>query len=135
LAAPPVHSALAITRRWRLQLSRVDQENSLNRRAGAPLTLLSSSAAASSSAISATSRSFLARPNRKSTPLASHQLIKASRANPESARSTMRISGHRARIWATMRAVSSTAPAAASMSARRSFAASRCGPLKMYSGR
>jgi hypothetical protein len=31
-------------------------------------------------------------------------------------------------------AVSSTAPAAASISARRSFA-NRCGPLKMYSGK
>jgi hypothetical protein len=34
---------LAITRRWRLQLSRVDQANSLNRRAGWPVVLLSSS--------------------------------------------------------------------------------------------
>src|SRR4051812_4491383 len=59
LAAPAVHSALAITRRWRLQLSRVDQENSLKRRGGWPLALLSSSAAASSLAISPTSRSFL----------------------------------------------------------------------------
>jgi hypothetical protein len=41
LAAPPVHSALAMPRRWRLQLSRVDQENSLNRRAGRPLAVLS----------------------------------------------------------------------------------------------
>jgi hypothetical protein len=89
---------LAITRRWQLQLSRVDQENSLKRRAGAALALLSSSASASSAAISPTKRSFFARPNRKSTPLASHQLISASRANPESARSTMRTSGHRARI-------------------------------------
>src|SRR5205807_207240 len=82
-----------------------DQENSLKRRAGWPVALLSSSAAASSSAISVASRLFFARPNRKSTPLASHQLIRASRANPESARSTRRTSGQRARIWATMRAV------------------------------
>jgi hypothetical protein len=124
-----------MTRRRRLQLSRVDQEDSLNRRAGWPLALLSSSAAASSAAISPTRRSFLARPNRKSTPLTSHQLIRASRANPESARSTMRTSGHCARIWATMRAVSSTAPAAASISARRGLATRRCGPLKIYSGK
>jgi hypothetical protein len=61
--------------------------------------------------------------------LTSHQLIKASRANPESARSTMRTAGQRARICATMRAVSSIAPAEASMLARRSFDASRCEPL------
>ena len=36
-----VHSALAMTRRSRLQLLRVDQLNSLNRRAGLPLVLLS----------------------------------------------------------------------------------------------
>ena len=48
LAVPAVHSALAMTRRWRLQLSRVDHWNSLNRRAGRPLALLSASAAASS---------------------------------------------------------------------------------------
>jgi hypothetical protein len=41
---------LATTRRWRLQLSRVDQRNSLNRRAGWPLTLLASSAVTSSAA-------------------------------------------------------------------------------------
>ena len=105
------------------------------RRAGWPVAWLSSSAAASSAAISATRRWFLARPNRKSTPSASHQLIKASRANPESARSTMRTSGQRARIRVTMRAVSSTAPADPSMSARRSFDANRCGPQKMYSGK
>src|SRR5205823_236081 len=34
----------------------------------------------------------------------------------------------------TMRAVSSTAPAEASMLARRSLAANRCEPQKMYSG-
>jgi hypothetical protein len=47
----------------------------------------------------------------------------------------MRTAGQRARICATMRAVSSTAPAAASMLAGRCFAAKRCGPQKMYSGR
>jgi hypothetical protein len=77
----------------------------------------------------------LAKPNRKSTTLTSHQLISASGANAESARSTMRTSGQRARIRVTMRAVSSTAPADPSMSARRSFDANRCRPLKMYSGK
>ena len=60
--------------------------------------------------------------------MTSHQLIRASRAKPELARSTMRTSGHRMRIWATMRAVSSTAPAAAAMLARRSLDANKCGP-------
>jgi hypothetical protein len=47
----------------------------------------------------------------------------------------MPTSGQRARICATMRAVSSTAPAEASMLARRSLAANRCEPQKMYSGK
>src|SRR5262249_4796876 len=98
-----VHSALAMTRRGRLQLSRVAHWNSLKRRAAWPLLLLSTSAAASSVAISPTRRRFLARPNRKSTPLRSHHRISASRANPESPRSTMPTSGQRARICATMR--------------------------------
>ena len=42
LASPSVHSALAITRRSRLQLSRVDQIKSLNRRAGLPVFRLTS---------------------------------------------------------------------------------------------
>src|SRR4051794_41952027 len=36
LASPSVHSALPMTRRMRLQLSRVDQRKSLKRRAGLP---------------------------------------------------------------------------------------------------
>src|SRR4051812_45999928 len=55
LASPWVHSALAITRRLRLQLSRVDQRNSLKRRAGLPVRAASSSAWISSTAISSTS--------------------------------------------------------------------------------
>ena len=47
-----------------------------------------------------------------------------------SARSRMRTLGQRARTWRTIRATSSTAPAEASMSARRSLAASRCRPQK-----
>ena len=39
LASPCVHSALAMTRRSRLQLLRVVQVNSLKRRAGFPLAL------------------------------------------------------------------------------------------------
>src|SRR5215510_8340734 len=46
----------------------------------------------------------------------------------------MRTSDQRARICATMRAISSTAPAAASMLAQRCLGGSRCGPQKMYSG-
>jgi hypothetical protein len=72
-----------------------------------------------------------ARPNRKSTLLASHHAISSSRAKPLSARSRIFTRGQRARICATMRATSSVAPALASMLARRSFAASRWSPQKM----
>jgi hypothetical protein len=63
--------------------------------------------------------------------LASHHAISASRAKPESARSNTRTRGQHARTWATIRATSSTAPAAASMLERRSLAASRWRPQKM----
>ena len=69
--------------------------------------------------------------NTKSTRFASHQVIRPSRAKPESARSRMRTRGQRDRIWTTMRATSSAAPALASMLERRSLAASRCRPQKM----
>jgi hypothetical protein len=54
----------------------------------------------------------------------------ASRAKPLPARSRIRARGQWWRIRPTMRATSSTAPAEASMSARRSLAASRCRPQK-----
>jgi hypothetical protein len=54
-----------------------------------------------------------------------HELV---RAKPESARSRILTCGHRARIWPTMRATSSLAPADASRFERRSLAASRCRP-------
>src|SRR5207244_9552896 len=73
LASPLLHSALATTRRRQLQLSSVVHCKSLKRRAGRPVRRLSASAAASSSSISATSRSLRARPTTKSTPWASHQ--------------------------------------------------------------
>ena len=81
-------------------------------------------------AISSTRRGLRARPKTKSTRFASHQAISASRAKPLSARSRIRTRGQRARIWPTMRATSSTAPAEASMLERRSLAASRCRPQK-----
>ena len=118
LASSSVHSAFATTRRWRLQLVRVLHLKSLKRRAGLPVRRLCTAACSSSALISAISRSVFASPNRKSTPLVSHQTISSSRAKPESARSRMRTHGHRRRIWATMRATSSTEPAAASMFAR-----------------
>jgi hypothetical protein len=89
LASPSVNSALATTRRSRLQLSRVVHLNSLKVRAGLPVRRLFASACASSPAIMPISRSFFARPNRKCTPFASHHAISKSRAKPESAR-TMR---------------------------------------------
>ena len=54
----------------------------------------------------------------KSTRLASHHAISASRANPESARRMMRVCAQRSRICATIRAISSTEPAEASMLAQ-----------------
>ncbi len=55
--------------------------------------------------------------------MSSHQAIRSSRAKPLSARSRIRTRGQRARICADdPRATSSTAPAAASMLARRSLA-------------
>ena len=57
-----VHSALAMTRRSPLQLLRVDQLNSVNRRAGLPLVLLSFLAWMSLAAIALASRLFFARP-------------------------------------------------------------------------
>lgn len=131
LASPVVHSALAITRRLRLQLSSVVHMKSLKRRAGARVSAASFSAAFSSRAILATSRSFLASPNTYSTPLSSHHAINSSRANPESALSQISTLGQRERIPATMRATSSREPAAASLLERRSLAASRCRPQKM----
>jgi hypothetical protein len=52
----------------------------------------------------------------------------SSRAKPLSARSSTFTRGQAARMRPTMRAISSTAPALASMFARRSFAASRWSP-------
>jgi len=97
----------------------------LKRRSGRPLRRLLAATRSSSVAISATSRSLRASPNRKSTPLPSHQAIRSSRAKPLSARNRMRVRGQQARMRAITRATSSTAPAAASMSALRSLATSR----------
>src|SRR5690606_22434572 len=92
--------------------------------AGRPVSPLSTAASSSASAMLRTSRTLRARPNRKSTELASHQAISSSRAKPESARSTMRTFGQRWRKWRTMRSISCTEPAAASMLAGRSLAQS-----------
>jgi hypothetical protein len=81
-----------------------------------------------SAPISSTSRGLRARPNRKSTRLASHQLISSSRQKPESPRSRMRTRGQRARICATIRAISCVAPALPSMLDGLSLAASKCRP-------
>ncbi len=88
----------------------------------------SSSACASSTQISSTSRALRARPNKKSTRFCSHQAISASRAKPESARNRIRVRGQRARICPTIRAISSWPPALPSMFDGRSLAASRCRP-------
>src|SRR5258708_12979622 len=70
-----IHSALPITRRSRLQLSRVRYLKSLNRRDGSPVATLASAAAARSAAISRFSREFCARPNKNPTPLPSPQPV------------------------------------------------------------
>ena len=91
-----------------------------------------------------------ASPNRKCTPLASHQAISSSRAKPESARSRvfcpfrrwprtrpsaprarslnsarsrMRTSGQRRRIWATMRATKPAFPHGSGSAASRALSA------------
>lgn len=128
LASPWVASALATTRRLRLQVERVVHMKLLKRRSGLPVRRLFASARSSSLPIAVTSRSLRANPNTKSTALASHHVIRSSRAKPESARSTMRVRGHRVRMRAARRATSSSAPAAASMLARRSLATSRWRP-------
>src|SRR5438067_2308519 len=130
-----VNSALPMTRRRRLQLRRVLYMNSLKNRAGFSVRRLFASARASSPATSATNRLFCCNPKRKCTELASHQAISSSRAKPLSARNMMRTFAHRSRICATMRATSSTAPAAASTLAARSLAANKWRPQNTYSGR
>ena len=112
LASPLVHSALAITRRSLLQLARVRRAKSLKRRSGLPVLWLSSAAVASSAPNPPTNRRLRARPNRKSTPLFSHQVISPSRAKPASARSRIRTAGQRPRMWATIRLTFSTLPEA-----------------------
>ena len=81
-ASPCVHSALPITRRLQLQLLRVDQMSSLKRRAGRPVVRLSSPASTSSAPIARLRRTFFANPKIKSTLLASHHVMSASRAKP-----------------------------------------------------
>jgi Tfp pilus assembly pilus retraction ATPase PilT len=104
---------------------------SLKKRAGRLVRRLFASARSSSRAISALSREFCCNPNKKCTRFASHQAINSSRANPLSPRNRMRTFGQRQRICAMMRAISSTAPEAASALPGRSLAANKCRPQKM----
>ena len=98
LASPSVHSALATTRRDCDQLSTVDHSNSLKRRAAWPVVFASFSASASSGSICAMSRSFLAQPSTKCTPLLLHHVMRASRQKPLSARTRMVVSGQCSRM-------------------------------------
>src|SRR5258705_2295678 len=123
LAAPFVHSALPITRRLQLQLFRVRYAKSANSRAGLPVLLDLRFAFLISGASQALRRLLPARPSTYWTLLASHQLMRSSRQNPLSARITMDVVGQRTRIWARMRATSSTLPSAASTLDERSLAA------------
>ena len=116
LASPCVHSALPITRRRRLQLFRVSREVlEAPRRLAGSLAARVSAACQFGARSRRLSRSFWARPNTKSTPLRlapGHQLL-AGKARIGAQQDARR--GQRARIWPTMRATSSTAPALASM--------------------
>ena len=106
-----------------------------SRRPAGPLRFALRLASFISGAIWTASRSLPASPSTYCTPLSSHQLIRSSRQKPLSARITIVVLGHCWRIWPTMRATSSQAPSAASFAEDRSFAASKCRPQKMYSGR
>src|SRR4051812_49744200 len=62
LASPSVHSALPMTRRMRLQLSKVDHRKSLKRRAGFPVFFAFARAAAHPVPVSVVRRGIRARP-------------------------------------------------------------------------
>ena len=123
LASPCVHSALAMTRRLRLQLSSVLHWKSLKRRAGSA-GLLGRRLAPRQAPLRSWRPGGRCGPARTDNPRGSARTTpSAPRAqSPESARSTMRTNGQRARICRTIRATSSTLPAPASMSERRSLA-------------
>src|SRR4051794_41951101 len=72
LAAPSVHSALPMTRRMRLQLSKVDQRKSLKRRAGLPGLAPPAPAAGPPGAGSAGTAGVGAPPQNKSPPIGPH---------------------------------------------------------------
>src|SRR6185369_13915054 len=77
LASPLVHSALATTRRLRLQLVRVLHMKLLKRRTGRPVRRLLAAASSSSLAILPTSRSLPASPIRADMVLLApgHQVV------------------------------------------------------------
>src|SRR5512135_1348254 len=87
-------SALATTRRSRLQLSSVRYRNSANTRVGSFVRSNPSRACSCSPAIIATSRGFCASPRMKSTPSRSHQAMIGSRQKPLSARIVILTPGH-----------------------------------------
>ena len=128
LASPPVHSALATTRRSRLQLLRVCQVKSLKRRAGLPVRWLCSAAAASSASISATSRRVLGQAEQEidAVVLAPRHQRLAGKARIGAQQDAHL--GPALADRATIRAISSMLPALASMLAGRNLAANRCRP-------
>lgn len=73
------------------------------------------------------------------SPMRRNALIRTqaaeSRANPESARTTIFTLGQRCRMRSTKKANTSANPSAASRLAVRSLATSRCSPQVTYSGR
>ena len=112
LASPWVHSALATTRRRRLQLSRVVHMKSLKRRADLPVCWLCLGLLRRSSASISLDQAYCCAPGRTGNRRG------CSRTRPSTPRGQSpigaqqdRTSGQRCRICATMRSTSSNAPA------------------------
>ena len=128
LASPCVHSALPITRRRRDQLIA----------RGVAEVLVAAGGPSGGGRLSLRLEQFggdlLDEPRvageteHEVDPVRSRHAISAARAKPESARKRMRARGQRARIRATIRAISSLAPALPSIFEGLSLAASRCRP-------
>ena len=129
LASPPVHSALATTRRWRLQLSRVDQVKSLKRRAGLPVRLALLRGGGEFGRDLGDQPRVLGQAEQEIDAVVlapGHQRL-AGKPRIGAQQDAHRGPALRG-CWATMRAISSTLPALASMLAGRSLAANRCRP-------
>ena len=139
LALPPPGpgrtSALATTRRLRLQLFSVRHRNERNRRDAAPVCMLRTRERRSALAIRACSRLFPARPMTVSTPAPSAHASTASRQKPESVRRMMRTSGQCSRICRTIRSSTGVMSVATSFLALRKRAITGMRSQNTRSGR